>query len=91
MKKLYILTAIFALLTLSLNAQMLKVDQYGNVVQPKAQTGKVNAPNRAIVTGSVIAADGNSTSEGYQWLPVYGYYFEQPQTNQMIYTVRFVW
>ena len=53
MKKLYILTAIFALLTLSLNAQMLKVDQYGNVVQPKAQTGKVKAPNRAAIQVTV--------------------------------------
>ena len=84
MKKIYILTAVFALLTLSLNAQ-LKADQYGNVVQPNAQTGKVNAPNRAIITGSVTAADGTSTSTGYQWLPVYGYYFESAQTTQMIY------
>ena len=41
MKKIYILTAIFALLTLSLNAQMLKVDQNGKVVSPKAPIEKV--------------------------------------------------
>ena len=85
MKKIYILTAVFALLTLSLNAQ-LKADQYGNVVQPNAQTGKVNAPTRATITGSVTAANGTSTSTGREYLPVYGYYFESAQTNQMIYT-----
>ena len=31
-------------------------------------------------------ADGTSTSTGYQYMPVYGYYFEEAQTNQMIYT-----
>ena len=85
MKKIYILTAVFALLTLSLNAQNLATKK---VVQTQrtTPTGKVNAPNRATITGSVIAADGTSTSTGYQWLPVYGYYFESAQTNQMIYT-----
>ncbi len=37
-------------------------------------------------TGSVTAADGTSTSTGYQYMPVYGWYFESAQTNQMIYT-----
>ncbi len=41
MKKIYILTAVFALLALSLNAQMLKVDQNGKVVPPKAPIEKV--------------------------------------------------
>ncbi len=76
MKKIYILTAVFALLTLSLNAQ--------DMTTKKAV--KRTAPNRATITGSVTAADGTSTSDGYQWLPVYGYYFESAQTNQMIYT-----
>ena len=87
MKKIYMILAAITLLTLSLNAQQLKVDQNGNVVQPKSQTenGSMKAPSRATTTGSVTAADGTSTSTGYQWLPVYGYYFEQAQTNQMIY------
>ena len=41
MKKIYILTAVFALLALSLNAQMLKVDQNGKVVPPKSPIEKV--------------------------------------------------
>lgn len=37
-------------------------------------------------TGTVTAANGTSTSNGYEHLPVYGWYFEVAQTNQMIYT-----
>ena len=43
MKKIYILTAIFALLTLSLNAQ-LKVNKNKVVAQPKSLTEKVDTP-----------------------------------------------
>ena len=91
MKKIFILTAVFALLTLSLNAQITatkkvvkQTAQTEKVVTP--QNGSMKAPNRATVTGSVTAAEGTSTSTGYQWLPVYGWYFESAQTNQMIYT-----
>ena len=65
MKKIYILTAVLALLTLSLNAQQLKVDQFGNVAQPKAQAGKVNAPNR--VTTTVVNNDFSDAS----WWTIY--------------------
>ena len=70
MKKLYILTAVFALLTLSLNAQDLKVDQFGNVVQPKAQTGKVKAPNRANRTTVTVVSNDFSSSSGWTILDV---------------------
>jgi len=43
MKKIYILTAVFALLTLSLNAQ-LKVNKNKVVAQPKSLTEKVDTP-----------------------------------------------
>lgn len=36
--------------------------------------------------GSITVADGNSTSSGYQYLPLYGYYFNSTQRTQMIYT-----
>ena len=85
MKKIYMILAALTLLSMSLNAQT-TLSKYGDAGQPKSQTGKVNAPNRATVTGSVTAADGTATSTGYQYLPVYGYYFEQAQTTQMIYT-----
>lgn len=42
--------------------------------------------NNKTTTGSVTVADGTSTSTGYQYMPVYGYYYETAQTNQMIYT-----
>ena len=81
MKKIYILTAVFALLTLSLNAQDLKVDQFGKVVQPKAQAGKVNAPNRAAT--QVTVCEGTSTN---YYVPFYGLYFDDNyQIDQMIY------
>ena len=81
MKKIYILTAVFALLTLSLNAQDLKVDQFGNVVQPKAQTGKVKAPSRAAT--QVTVCDGTNTNA---YVPFYGLYFDDNyQIDQMIY------
>ena len=81
MKKIYILTAVFALLTLSLNAQQLKVDENGNVYQPKARTGKVKAPNRAATT--VTVCDGTATNE---YVPFWGYYFDDNyQIDQMIY------
>ena len=81
MKKIYILTAVLALLALSLNAQDLKVDQNGNVVQPKAKTEKVKAPNRA--TNSVTVGDQSTNS---QYLPVYGWWYDGYEQNQMIYT-----
>ena len=82
MKKIYILTAVFALLTLSLNAQQLKVDENGNVYQPKARTGKVKAPNRAIQT--ITVCDANTTTS--QYVPFYGYYHDIAGTTvQMIY------
>ena len=80
MKKIYILTAVFALLTLSLNAQ-LKVDGNGNVVQPKSKAGKVNAPSRAAT--QVTVCDGTNTNT---YVPFYGLYFDDNyQINQMIY------
>ena len=63
MKKIYILTAVLALLALSLNAQDLKVDQNGNVVPPKAKTEK--APSRAdAYTLLSDAIDGSKFSTG---------------------------
>ncbi len=72
MKKLYILTAIFALLTLSLNAQLLKVDQFGNVVQPKAKTenGNMKAPSRANRTTVTVASSNFSDASGWTILDV---------------------
>lgn len=70
MKKIYILTAIFALLTLSLNAQLLKVDGNGNVVPPKSQTGRVMAPNRAdaLIPGCSwdVNSDGTTLPSGWE-------------------------
>ncbi len=81
MKKIYMILAVFALLTLSLNAQDLKVDQFGKVVQPKAQAGKVNAPNRAAT--QVTVCEGTSTN---YYVPFYGLYFDDNyQIDQMIY------
>ena len=34
----------------------------------------------------VTCSDGTYTGSGYNFMPVYGYYFERAQTNQMIYT-----
>ena len=34
----------------------------------------------------VTCSDGTATSTGYQYVPVYGYFFETAQTTQMIYT-----
>ena len=49
MKKIYILTAVFALLTLSLNAQsQLKVDENGNVVPPKSSTEQVEQGEKVV-------------------------------------------
>ncbi len=45
MKKIYMILAAMTLLTLSLNAQQLKVDQNGKVVLPKASTGQVVTPS----------------------------------------------
>ncbi len=73
--------AAITLLTLSLNAQQLKVDQNGNVVQPKAQAGKVNAPSRAAT--QVTVCNGTNTNT---YVPFYGLYFDDNyQINQMIY------
>ena len=41
--------------------------------------------NEQTTSGSITVADGTSTT-GYQYMPVYGNYFEQAQTNQMIYS-----
>ena len=38
------------------------------------------------VTGSKTVCDGTSTATGYLYLPVYSYYFETAQKNQMLYT-----
>ncbi len=70
MKKIYMILAAITLLSLSLNAQDLKVDQFGNVVQPKAQTGKVNAPNRANRTTVTVVSDDFSSSSGWTILDV---------------------
>ena len=78
MKKIYILTAVFALLTLSLNAKSLKpVD---NQAAP-TETSSMKAPNRA--THSVTVGDQSSDT---QYLPVYGWWYDGYQINQMIYT-----
>ena len=58
MKKIYILTAIFALLTLSLNAQV-QASKFGTDAPPKSPTGKVQAPNRADVLISGCSWDVN--------------------------------
>lgn len=82
MKKIYIFAAVLALLTLSLNAQQLKVDQNGKVVLPKASTGKMMAPNRDIQT--ITVCDANTTTS--QYVPFYGYYHDIAGTTvQMIY------
>ena len=81
MKKIYILTAVLALLTLSLNAQDLKVDQNGNVVPPKAKTGQVEkevikpdgyfrmGPSRASTTPVTTFPYYNrfSSSDDFDW------------------------
>ena len=43
-------------------------------------------PTTEIVSDYITIADGTSTTTGYLYLPVYGYYFETVQKNQMIYT-----
>ena len=74
MKKIYILTAVFALLALSLNAQN-KVDPNGNVMPPKSQTGKVDikpdgffrmGPSRASTT-PVTPPYSNSFNSSDEW------------------------
>ena len=79
MKKIYILTAVLALLTLSLNAQTMAK----KAVKRSAQTGKVNAPNRA--TASVTVGDQSSDT---QFSPVYGWWYDGYEQNQMIYTAE---
>lgn len=80
MKKIYILTAVFALLTLSLNAQL--TTSKNKVVKPETSTenSSMKAPNRA--TNSVTVCNGTSDS---QYLPVYGYWFDYGTHTQMIY------
>ena len=78
MKKIYILTAIFALLTLSLNAQTL-ASKFGTEAPPKAPS--VKAPNRAVSV--TVNENGTATNE---YIPVYGYFSERTAKNQMIYT-----
>ena len=83
MKKIYILTAVFALLTLSLNAQLTKSIKGGVVAQSKSQTenGSMRAPNRA--STPVTVCDGTATNE---YVPFWGYYFDDNyQIDQMIY------
>lgn len=43
-------------------------------------------PTTQTITNAITVSDGTSTSTGYQYLPVYGYYFETVQKNQMIYS-----
>ena len=38
------------------------------------------------VSSSTTVADGSSTTTGYTYIPVYGYYFETVQKTQMIYS-----
>ena len=79
MKKIYILTAVFALLTLSLNAQL--TTSKNKVVKPETSTenSSMKAPNRA--TNSVTVGDPTSDT---QFLPVYGWWYDGDQVNQMI-------
>ena len=69
MKKIYILTAIFALLTLSLNAQV-QASKFGTDAPPKSPTGKVQAPNRAdvLISGCSwdVNTDGTTLPTGWQ-------------------------
>ena len=64
MKKIFILTAVFALLSMSLNAQN-TLSKYGEAGQPKSQTskGSMKAPNRANrTTLTVVSSDFNDAS-----------------------------
>ena len=88
MKKIYIFTAVLALLTLSLNAQ-LKAHKKA-VVKQQATADKVDTrpdgkgPNRANRDLSVtVNGDGTKTNE---YIPVYGYYSERTAKDQIIYT-----
>ena len=77
MKKIYILTAVFALLTLSLNAQTQTTKKEVRDVLPTTQ----KAPNRAIVSVTV----GDETTYN-SYLPARGNYQDYGYRNQMIYT-----
>ena len=88
MKKIYIFTAVLALLTLSLNAQLQAKKKA--VVKQQATADKVDTrpdgkgPNRANRDLSVtVNGDGTKTNE---YIPVYGYYSERTAKDQIIYT-----
>lgn len=100
MKKIYIFAAVLALLTLSLNAQMQakkkvvaqptatteKVDipLEGMKKVSKPAFNRANrAPSRATETATLSLFD--TTSYVAQVLPVYGYWYDAAQHNQMIY------
>ena len=69
MKKIYILTAVLALLTLSLNAQVL-ASKYGTEPPLKSPTVKVKAPNRAdvLIPGCSwdVTNDGTTLPSGWE-------------------------
>ena len=71
------LTAVLALLTLSLNAQSQTTKKWVR------NTASVKAPNRADGDLSVTVANGTTMRED---LPVYGYWYDTNQQNQMIYS-----
>ena len=98
MKKIYIFAAVLALLTMSLYAQVMTTKQVMN--HQATPTEKVNtppdlsikkvskpivkrAPNRATETATLSLFD--TTSYVAQVLPIYGYWYDAAQHNQMIY------
>jgi hypothetical protein len=100
MKKICILTAVLTLLTLSLNAQMQakknmaqqsasiekKVDIKLDGIQKAASKLAINrAPSRADRATTYTLDLFDTTSYVAQVLPVYGYWYDAAQHNQMIY------
>ena len=100
MKKIFILTAVLTLLTLSLNAQMQakknmaqqsasiekKVDIKLDGIQKAASKLAINrAPSRADRATTYTLDLFDTTSYVAQVLPVYGYWYDAAQHNQMIY------
>ncbi len=97
MKKIYMILAVLALLTLSLNAQI----KDGKVAQHATPTVKVNTALEGIKKAASMPAINRAPSRAdrattlnlfidtttyvSEYLPIYGYYHDDAQHNQLIY------